>query len=145
MSLGISTLRSRSKNTDPALFNLNDTDGANALTTSIDARLRSDEILFEPNGRPELLARIEGHVASALAPYADRGYLQPRYDVDGAELDPGYVIRVEDVNLTNQDAPYDQIHVEVDVRFRPTLRHIDMTVRRLEFRYDLTAATAVAS
>lgn len=134
-----------SLSTDPALFNVNDTDAANAITASIDGRLRGDEILFEPNGRPELLTRIEGHVATALAPYAERGYLQPRVDADGAEIDPGYVIRVEDVNSSGQDAPYDQLAVEVDVRFRPTLRHVSMTVRRLEFRYDLTAAAAVAA
>ena len=134
-----------SLSTDPALFELNSTSGTNALTVNIDGRLRSDEILFEPNGSPELLTRIEGHVATAMAPYADRGYLQPRYDVDGGELDPGYVIRVENVNLSDQDAPYDRLRLDVDVRWRPTLRGIDMVVRRLQFRYDMTASTAITA
>lgn len=129
-----------SLSTDAALFELNATSATNALTVNIDGRLRSDAILFEPNGAPELLSRIEGHVAAAMAPYVERGYLQPKFDIDGGVLDPGYVVRVENVNFSDQDAPYDRLRLDVDVRWRPTLRGIDMVVRRLEFRYDMTAA-----
>ena len=124
---------------DAALFNLNDTDAANAIASSLDSAFRSDEILFEPNGRPELLTRIRGHIETVLNRYYEDGYLQPRLDADGNVIDTGYVASIENVVESSQGAPYDQLHVQLDVRFRPTLRHISMSVRRLEFRYNLTA------
>ena len=121
--------------TDPNLYNLNDTDALNNLRINLDRAFRGDEILFEPNGRPVLATRIQGHVAAEMASLAEGGYLAPRLDADGNQLDPGYTVSVEDIVTSGQSAPYDQLHVQVDVRFRPTLRHIVLSLRKLDFRY----------
>lgn len=126
----------RSLHTDPSLSKLNDTDALNQISIALREGMRP--LIWRPNeGRERLRGEATAIVDSVLQPYVRGGYVYPTTDGEGNELNAGYTVAVEDIDVSGQNSPYDQLRVDVAIKLSPTVRHISVPIRSVDLRATL--------
>ena len=63
--------------------------------------------------------------------------MYPTTDGEGNELNAGYTVAVEDIDVSGQNSPYDQLRVDVAIKLSPTVRHISVPIRSVDLRATL--------
>lgn len=116
---------------ETGLYHLNVQDALNNLTVQVKAGLAP--LIWESNdGREALSAQVHGIIAGIMQPLVDKAKLFPSEGPDRERLDDGYRVAIEDIRTSGQNAPYDELTVELSVKLSPTLTHIHVPIRKVD-------------
>lgn len=121
--------RSLSNNFDSWAY-LKDADLINRIV--LDASQRIEQYMFEPiDSRNQLQSLIVAELGGMLQPIADRNGLFAKYDDEGNEVDPGYIVNAgDDINPVSS-LTQNRINVEISLRVSPTAAWINLSITKV--------------
>jgi hypothetical protein len=121
--------KSLANDTENWLF-LKDRDLLNRIT--VEANKRLEKFVFEPiDPKGQLLSVVNAEIVGFVDPIAKAGGLYARYDNEGFEMDPGYVVNTgSDINPVTSLAQ-NRISASLAVRVAPTGALINMAITKV--------------
>lgn len=109
---------------------LKDRDLINRLVVQAEATL--EDYVFSPiDPKGQTLAAIEGELIGMVDPIREAGGLYERVDEEGNEVDPGYVVTVNQTNNTAETLANNEVHADLAVRVSPVGALIRLTITKV--------------
>lgn len=103
-------------------------DSLNAITAA--ARTILEPYVWETvDGRGLIMSQIDSTVRGYLQPIAEAGGFYASFNDDGDELDPGYSVRVNELNDPNNLAN-NEVRVGIGIRLSPSAKEINVTITK---------------
>lgn len=109
---------------------LKDRDLINRLVIQSEAEL--EDYVFSPiDPKGQTLAAIQGELIGMVDPIREAGGLYERMTEEGEEIDPGYIVVVDQTNNTKETLARNEIHAELAVRISPVGSLIRLTITKV--------------